>query len=91
MNNKDLAKALKDIAGHEDVINSISLTRVPVKAACNISLRSLSAWSDILQEMNDVVTALDDEPLDSYDFGYRQATAKWREVIMKRLGMVKNV
>lgn len=88
MTSKETDKILRDIAGFEEVIQAVACKAIPVKTACRISQRSLGAWAAVINEINDVVATLPDEPSDSYDYGYRQACAKMRELILKQLGAI---
>ena len=88
LGSREVRRVLRALEGFEDTINSIQVEDMEIRQCCKAAGRSVEAWGVVMQELNDVVTALPNKPADSYDYGYRQAMAKALEIIARAMGGV---
>jgi len=83
----DVKRVLRALAGFEDTINTIQAEDMPIKQCCLAAERSVDAWGVVINEFNDVVTALNGEEK-AEDRIYRAAFSKALEIVSRAMGGV---
>lgn len=82
MGANEICNTLSELATYQETINTIAAQDLEVKKACNIASNSIKAWKVVMNEFNDVITALQGEER-SEDRVYRAAFGKALEIVMR--------
>ena len=78
----EVRRTLKHISSYQETLNEIAHRDLPIKKVCNISLNCIDSIGVIMNEFNDVITALEDSE-DERDRIYRGAFQKALEIVMR--------
>lgn len=82
MSGNDICETLTSLSTYQDVVNGIALKDMPIRKACLISRNSIKAWGMVMDEFNDVITALN-ESKKAEDRIYKAAFCKALEIVMR--------
>ena len=82
MGTKEICNTLSELATYQDTINTIASRDMSIKTACKVAANSIQAWGIVMNEFNDVITALKGEE-SIEDRAYRAGFAKALEIVMR--------
>lgn len=82
MRDREIYQTLATVSTYHDTLNTIAAKEMPVKRVCDISANSIKAWGVVMNEFNEVITALDGAEM-AEDRIYRAAFGKALEIVMR--------
>lgn len=84
MGTNEIYNTLSVISSYQDTLNTIGAKDMPIKKVCTISANSVKAWGVVINEFNDVITALEGES-GIEDRVYRVAFMKALEIVFRAI------